>query len=213
MAWFSGWKWKPRHDETPANGWLWVYNSTLKRFEPQAMTTTELVSHDNAKHDNRTRRDFIPVQMMTLDSGTRTSKGTTPAAIEVIRLADAATQGAYFYYQLRADSTGAVSSVQFFLLYSQQATAAGDFRITVDMSQIDPGNSVVQAGSTNTVVKTGQGTADILDTQQIMEITPGDISLKTLLRFQFQRTGGHGDDSLTTGVDVHGIWVDYTADM
>lgn len=42
MAWFSGWKWKPRHDETPANGWIWVYNSTLKRFEPQALTATEL---------------------------------------------------------------------------------------------------------------------------------------------------------------------------
>lgn len=42
MGWFSGWQWKPRHDETPANGWIWVYNSTLKRFEPQALTATEL---------------------------------------------------------------------------------------------------------------------------------------------------------------------------
>ncbi len=40
MGWFSGWKWKPRNDETPAANDVWQYNTTTQQFEPGPLAFT-----------------------------------------------------------------------------------------------------------------------------------------------------------------------------
>ena len=192
-----------------ASGTALVSNGATSAPTMQAVS---LNPHGAADHTNRTRSIWLPSQAFTLDGATRITKGASPNIIDGIRMADGATQGCYTLFYL-PELYVAGGTLTFVSHFSQQGTASG--AVSLRLSPFGPmvDGIDVTGGPDQTLLGTvtANGTANLMFRWSKAGTSTYTASYPLML--QLLRAGGDAGDTLTTGLDFHGMAILFTADQ
>lgn len=168
-------------------------------------------AHGIASHTDVTRSVFLAVNDGAVaDGGTLAVRGTLPDALRVITLADAATSGALWVFEVPNNWASGAIGVE--IWHAGQTTAGGVVRWSIDMDTIAEGASVVAAGTT--VAFNGQAptTADLLVKEAIQTLeTPAAAG--DMIRLSVRRIGADAGDTYAASTSLIGVRLTYTANQ
>lgn len=180
----------------------------------QGGVQVSLVGHGAADHANITRNVFLCAALAKLDAGTAANVGASPDLTGVVALADAATQGAFWTFEVPDDWNSGVITVQ--PVWSPGATdgVAHTVRWSIIAKAIAAGSTVTAAGTT--VTFTGASAARtvgvvVYDTATSTTLTPGAAG--DLFRVHMRRVGADAADTYVGVVNLLGIIITYTANQ
>lgn len=166
-------------------------------------------AHGASYHTNITRTFFLPVLDVVTDGGTIAVRGTPPAALRVLTLPDAATNGMQWWIAVPSDAvTGAP---QISIVHAGQTTTGGAVRWSIATLYDFVGSSIVSAGSTVNFTGATLATTDVLvaEAAQAGEIwAAGDY-----YRISVRRVGADGADTYAASTSLIGIKISYTANQ
>ncbi len=166
-------------------------------------------AHSHSVHTDSTRSFFLPVLDVVNDGGTVATRGTAPAALRVVTLADAATSGMSWVFNV--PNVWASGSLSCEIWHAGQTTTSGSVRWTVESLAVAEGSSVVAAAGTSTTF-TGQAptTADLL-VKEALQTMATPATNDDFYRVSVRRIGADGADTYAASTSLIGINIFYTA--
>jgi hypothetical protein len=185
-------------------------------FSPSDLWRYSKVGHGALDHADITRSMFIPVKGMTADAGTPGTIGAVPDKTDIIALADAATQGAYFDIFMPEDTnTGTGITVQPIWVAGTTDAVAHTVRWDMTMRILDHNNNNWTTAGTN-IPWTGDSNARVANfgvhesgsASTGMTFTPRDI-----IRCEVRRIGANAADTYVGIVNLAGVRVLYSANQ
>lgn len=172
-----------------------------------------VIGHGAADHANLTRTAMFLPSWATLDGATLVNVGASPNLSQAINYADAAAQGAFWWWVLPQDYDSGVISIQ--PLWTPSASVAGTpaVRWTVTAKSVVTGTDVTAAGTTTNF--TGLAAARtvniaVTESAQSTGVTP-TAGARMLIRLG--RLGADAADTLTAAARLYGLLVSYTANQ
>jgi hypothetical protein len=178
-------------------------------------TGLSLTGHGAADHTNINRSFFIPAKNMTADAGTPGTIGAVPDKTDIIALANAATQGAYFDIAMPSDAiTGTVAIQPIWVAETTDGTA---HTVRWDMTlRILDHNSNNWTTAGTTVAWTGVSGARTANfgVHESGQVTTGVSPAATdIVRCEVRRIGADALDTYVGVVNLAGVRVVYSADQ
>jgi hypothetical protein len=171
-------------------------------------------AHGAADHTDITRKRFLMANDAKLDVATSVNLGASPNLTPAVAYADAATQGAFWTFQVPDDWASGVITIQ--PVWSPGATdgVAHTVRWSMTCKTLAAGVTVTAAGTT--VLFTGAPGARtvgvlVYDTATSTTLTPAAAG--DLFRIELQRIGADAADTYVGVVNLLGIIVSYTANQ
>lgn len=188
-----------------------------RRDHKHAMPTTSGLSatgHGAADHADITRSLFLPAATAKLDTATAANVGASPDLTGVVAYADAATQRAFWTFQVPLDWASGVITVQPVWSPGSTDASAHTVRWSIQAQKVGSGVTVTAAGTA--VTFTGASAARtagvvVYDTATSTTLTPGAAG--DLFRVALARVGADGADTYVGVVNLLGVIVTYTANQ
>jgi hypothetical protein len=150
---------------------------------------------------------YVGANQMQLDSATRSTVGASPDIIDVILMADSASQYATFTIQVPNDWNGS-SSITATVIYTAQNTS-GDFRLRCEMDVLTTGDTPGEAGTAFDLTLTPPDSGVRMHGSSFGGLTP---TLSTdIIKFSIGRLGGNAADTNTGNFRLVGVLLQYTA--
>jgi hypothetical protein len=167
--------------------------------------------HGAADHTDVVRSLFLPVHDgVVLDGGTLASLGTLPDTIRTISLADAATSGALWAFEVPGDWVSGNMAVEIY--FAGATTTGGNVRFQVVAKKVAEGASVIAAGTTFTQTSQAPTTANLLVIEPALDfVTP--VAAGELVMLSVRRLGADGADTYAAAAHLIGVRVTYTANQ
>lgn len=165
-------------------------------------------AHGATEHTNITRKFFLPVLDVVNDGGTVATRGTAPDALRVVTLADAASTGMSWVFNVPSDWASGAMTCE--ITHAGQTTTGGAVRWTIDSQIVAEGASIVAAGTSATFTGATLATADLLVIEAAQDLeTPTAVT--EIMRVNVRRIGGDGADTYAASTSLIGILIGYTA--
>lgn len=177
-------------------------------------TGLSLTGHGAADHADITRKLFLPTALAKLDVATAVNLGASPNLTGAIAYADAATQGAFWTFEVPADYASGVITIQ--PVWSPGASDAVAHTVRWSMTCKTCAAGVVVTGAGTTVAFTGASLARVLATLVYDTATSTTLSPAAagdLFTIELQRIGADAADTYVGVVNLLGIIVSYTANQ
>lgn len=169
--------------------------------------------HGAADHTDVTRSLWIPARPgMVPDAGAQGALGAVPNSIGTITLADAASQGAVFDFQMPLDAKPN-SPVSLQIWWAPAATVAGNSRVAweIDAAALTNGSLTNVASTAVNFDGVNQNhVANTLVREAIQQML-ASVSAEDLIRVEVRRIGGGANDNLTATAHLIGVHIEYTA--
>jgi hypothetical protein len=174
---------------------------------------TNLVSHNNTFHADVVRSVFMPINDgVVLDGGTLASRGTAPSIIRCITLADAATSGAAWAWEV-PESWVAATSLSVVIYHAGQTTTTGTVRWSIETISVATGANITSAGTTVAFTGASVTTADLLVKEALTDTGVTPAAIQHVVRINVRRLGADGADTYAASTSLLGISISYTANM
>lgn len=163
----------------------------------------------------KTRKLWLPAQDAALDGSALALLGTVPNAIQIITLADAATQGAFWTFAMPADyDSGAGVPIAIAPHWAPAAVDAVAHTVRWSTNSIAPLTGVLSAAGTTTNftgVSAARSTIGALQVETAVStgLTPASSGL--IVRMNLRRLGADGADTYVGIVHLAGAMIHYPA--
>lgn len=171
-------------------------------------------AHGAADHTNITRSFALFPTECTLDGATLASIGASPDQTRVVAYADAATQGAYWTFEVPDDWDSGVISAGIFWAPGATDAVAHTVRWQFVAKMIDSASTVTNPGTTTTFTgNSGTRTVNVVvqESGSSTGVTPSAGS--RLFRLEVRRIGADAADTYVGTVNLIGVLVTYTANQ
>lgn len=212
-------------DSTQPNGVRWASANAANGYpslDAQALIAAAVVPsgvvvpavHGAAQHTDITRSRWLLAEDATLNGGTFATLGASPNQLRVVALADAATQGCFWAFNVPSDWASGVITVQPFWSPGATDAVAHTVRWTLTTKERAAGADVTAAGTAVTFTGASSArTASQLtkDTATSTGVTPA--AADNLLMLGIQRIGADAADTYVGVVNLIGILLTYTANQ
>lgn len=170
--------------------------------------------HGASVHTNRTRRWGLYSRGDGLaDGATNANVGSVPAALPILRCADAASQGVIYLAHVPMDAVAA-QPLNAIVYWAPQASVGGTTSVRWEITAlVINGVAVSGAGTTTTWTSPAQAHTIAVEEAEASQQILASVSAGDRVRIEVRRLGSDGADTMTTGADQIGIQLLYTADM
>jgi hypothetical protein len=172
------------------------------------------LAHGAALHTDITRALFLPAVAAGLDVATLVNLGASPNLTKAVAYADAATNGAFWTFEVPEDWASGVITIQ--PIWSPGATdaVAHAVRWSMTCKNVTAGTTITAAGTN--VLFTGAAAARtvgvvVKDTATSTTLTPAAAG--DYFTIELQRIGADAADTYVGVVNLLGIRVTYTANQ
>jgi hypothetical protein len=169
-------------------------------------------AHGAADHTDRTMRLWQWARGGIVNDGsTSVVHGTVPNSVPAARLADAASQGIVFLVAVPAD--GVTGAMNIIIVWTPQATvAASAVRWEITAKVIASASDVTAAGTTTTFTGASSTHTVDIEYQEASTQILASVAANDIVKLEVRRLGSDAADTLTTGADLIGCFLLYTAD-
>jgi len=163
-----------------------------------------------------TRSIWVPAsKASSTDSGTFVTVGTAPNSIDVVQLADAATQGFYSVECAIPKDASAAQPLNIRIVWGPGSTdgTAHTVRWSVDVLNMAAAAGIVGAGITTAFTGSSAArTANVMVIETSTQIR-ASVTADDVIRINIRRLGSDGADTYVGAVNVIGFFLDYTASI
>lgn len=178
----------------------------------QSGTGVSVIGHGAADHADVTRSFLLLPEDCTLDAATLINVGASPNLTRAINYADAATQGAFWTFEVPTDFA---STLNVRPLWSPGATdaVAHTVRWSITVKILATGSDVTAAGVTTAFTGTSAArTVNILVTEAA-QASGAAPAAGDRMKIELQRIGADAADTYVGAVRLLGLFVEYTANQ
>lgn len=170
-------------------------------------------AHSAEAHTDITRSLWVPARPnMVTDGSTTGSKGTLPDSAPTLTLADAATQGAYFVWNVPKDAKAA-SPLSIEIRWAAGAAVVSSTSVvwSIDALVVADGAAISAAGTTVQFTGVAAVRADGEYEKETSTQILASVSADDLVRIDVRRLGADAADNFTATAHLVGVLLSYTA--
>lgn len=167
---------------------------------------------DNTLIASRTRYYYFGPDDFKNDTATRGTTGTTTTDLDQFSFADTAQQYIMTSFILPADYA-ASTTITFTIFWSPSTTNTGNCRWNVELDEIPDATGKQDASQQVFILQAANGVVNTMQYATTSAWTPGTGGAGNFVRMVVWRNGTLGTDTFTGAGLLHGVRMNYTADM